>query len=99
MVKHMCRIRTIFIYRRYESRREVCCNILDINILFPDSFPKAILGIRSFTVPNIYDTAAFQINYNCFAYMTFTDSKIVYAGTLHTFQRRMGIMMFKMASV
>ena len=87
MVEDMHGVRAVFKYGGDESGREIGGDILDVELLPSDPFPKSGQSIGRLALTHMENPTALEVNDNGLVRMPFSDSKLVYADTVHSLKR------------
>ena len=99
MVEDMHGVRAVFKYGGDESGREIGGDILDVELLSSDPFPKSGQSIGRLALPHMENPPALEVNDNGLVHMPFSDGKLVYADTVHSLKRGRSIVTLKMMRV
>ena len=86
----------VFKYGGDESGREIGGDILDVELLPSDPFPKSGQSIGRLALTHMENPTALEINYNSLVHMPFSDGKLVYADAVHSLKRGRSIVTLKM---
>ena len=92
-------VRAVFKYGGDESGREIGGDILDVELLSSDPFPKSGQSIGRLALTHMENPTALEVNDNGLVHMPFSDGKLVYADTVHSLKRGWSILTLKMMSV
>ena len=92
-------VRAVFKYGGDESGREIGGDVLDVELLSSDSFPKSSQSIGRLALTHIENPPTLEVNDNGLVHMPFSDSKLVYADAVHSLKRGWSIVTLKMMSV
>ena len=92
-------VRAVFKYGGDESGREIGGDILDVELLSSDPFPKSGQSIGRLALPHMENPPALEVNDNGLVHMPFSDGKLVYADAIHSLKRGWSIVTLKMMSV
>ena len=99
MVEDLHGVRAVFKYGGDESGREIGGDILDVEFLSSDPFPKSGQSIGRLALTHMENPTALEVNDNGLVHMPFSDGKLVYADTVHSLKRGWSIVILKMMSV
>ena len=99
MVEDLHGVRAVFKYGGDESGREIGGDILDVELLSSDPFPKSGQSIGRLALTYMEKPPALEVNDNGLVHMPFSDGKLVYADTVHSLKRGWSILTLKMMSV
>ena len=99
MVEDMHGVRAVFKYGGDESGREIGGDILDVEFLSSDSFPKSGQSIGRLALALMENPPALEVNDSGLVHMPFSDGKLVYADTVHSLKRGWSIVILKMMRV
>ena len=83
----MHRVRAVFKYGGDESGREIGGDILDVELLSSDPFPKSGQSIGRLTLTHMENPTALEVNDNGLVRIPFSDGKLVYADAVHSLKR------------
>ena len=87
MVEDMHGVRAVFKYGGDESGREIGGDILDVELLSSDPFPKSDQSIGRLTLTHMENPPALEVNDNGLVRIPFSDGKLVYADAVHSLKR------------
>ena len=99
MVEDLHGVRAVFKYGGDESGREIGGDILDVEFLSSDSFPKSGQSIGRLALALMENPPALEVNDSGLVHMPFSDGKLVYADTVHSLKRGWSIVILKMMRV
>ena len=99
MVEDMHGVRAVFKYGGDESGREIGGDILDVELLSSDPFPKSGQSIGRLALTHMENPTSLEVNDNGLVRMPFSDSKFVYADAVHSLKRGRSIATLKIMSV
>ena len=99
MVEDMHGVRAVFKYGGDESGREIGGDILDVEFLSSDPFPKSGQSIGRLALTHMENPTALEVNDNGLVHMPFSDGKLVYADAVHSLKRGRSIVILKMMRV
>ena len=89
----------VFKYGGDESGREISSDMLDVELLASDPFPKSGQSIGRLALTHMENPTALEVNDNGLVHMPFSDGKLVYADTVHSLKRGRSILTLKMMRV
>jgi len=87
MVEDLHGVRAVFKYGGDESGREIGGDILDVELLASNPFPKSGQSIGRLDLTRMENPTALEVNDNGLVHMPFSDSKLVYADAVHSLKR------------
>ena len=89
----------VFNYGGDESGREIGGDILDVELLSSDPFPKSGQSIDRLALTHMENPPALEVNHDGLVHIPFSDGKLVYADAAHSLKRGRSILTLKMVSV
>ena len=87
MIEDLHGVRAVFKYGGDESGREIGGDILDVELLASDPFPKSGQSIGRLALTHMENPTALEVNDNGLVHMPFSDGKLVYADAVHSLKR------------
>ena len=88
-------VRAVFKYGGDESGREIGGDILDVELLSSDPFPKSGQSIGRLALTHTENPTALEVNDNGLVHMLFSDGKLIYADAVHSLKGRWNMVIIK----